>query len=36
MPAPSKREQVLITGKLLLLFGAGIGGLWLLDQLVTR
>lgn len=36
MPAPSKREQFLMTAKLAVLFGAGIGGLWLLDQLVNR
>jgi hypothetical protein len=32
----SAREQVVMTVKLLFGFGAGLGGLWLLDQIVTR
>ncbi len=29
-------EQVWLTVKLLLLFGVGFGGLWLLDQMVAQ
>jgi hypothetical protein len=35
-PRSSPREQVAMTIKLLFGFGAGLGGLWLLDQIVTR